>query len=119
MDDVDAVSLRKCLIAMRERFQRSEPGEIEVAEKAGRVAQIRFNQRDLNHCRIRAKIFANRPPPDTPADHDDSRSDLASCHPRDERCEASRSGEAAEFASRPAFHGRLVSIRSVERYCAL
>src|ERR1700686_1501996 len=115
MDDVDAVSSRKCLITMRERFQRSEPGEIEVAEKAGRVARLRFNQRDLNHCRTRGQIFGNRRPPDTPADHDDSRSDLASCPPRDERREASRSGEAAEFASRPAFHGRLVSKRSVER----
>src|ERR1700731_1847837 len=98
MDDIDAVSLRKCLIAMRERFQRSEPGEIEVAEKAGRVARLRFNQRNLNHCRTRGQIFGNRRTADPPADYDDSRSDLASCLPRDERREASRSSEAAEFA---------------------
>src|ERR1700680_2066555 len=116
MDDVDAVSLRKCLIAMRERFQRTEPGEIEVAEKAGRVARLRFNQRDLNHCRTRGQIFGTRPPPAPPADHDDPRSDLASCHPRDQRREASRSGEAAEFASRPTFYGRWVSPRSTDRY---
>src|SRR5260221_14759727 len=114
MDDIDAVSLRKCLIAMRERFQRSEPGEIEVAEKAGRVARLRFNQCDLNRSRTRGQIFGNRRTPDTPADHDDSRTDLASCHPRDERREASRSGEAAEFASRPAFHCRLVPLLSDE-----
>src|SRR3984893_19387674 len=98
MDDIDAVSLRKCLIAMRERFQRTEPGEIEVAEKAGCVARLRFNQRDLNPCRTRGQIFGNRRTADTPADYDDSRSDLASCHPWGDRREARRSGEAAEFA---------------------
>jgi len=33
MDNDDAVFLRKCLIAMREGFQRAEPSEIEVLKK--------------------------------------------------------------------------------------
>src|SRR4029453_17467674 len=78
VDNFDPVSLRQRLIAMRERFERAHPGEIESAEEAGRVARLGLDQRHLDPCSPRRQILGDRRAADTAADDYDSRAGLAS-----------------------------------------
>ena len=78
MDDVDAVSLRKCLIAMREGFQRAKPGEIEVAEEAGRVPRFGLDQCYIECFGAEGQVLGGGRTANAAADHNDPRLGLAS-----------------------------------------
>ena len=66
MDDVDAVALRERLVAVGERFERPKTGKIEVAEKAGRIARLWLDQRDIEALEPIAKYLETVEPPTPP-----------------------------------------------------
>ena len=57
VDDGDAVLLRQRLVAMGERIERAQAGEIEIAEEAGGVALLRLDQRHVDGALLGADIW--------------------------------------------------------------
>src|SRR2546422_4117512 len=105
MNDIDAVSLRERLIAMRKRLERAQPGEIKVAEKAGRIVRLWLNQRDLDRSRAGGQVLCGRGAAYAATDDDNPCLDLVCYQSRAERCESHPSRQPAEFSTRPGFHG--------------
>lgn len=77
MNDDDTILFCQRFITMTERFERAQPGEIEIAEETGRVALPRFNQGHLDSRGADGEISGDRCAADAAADHDDTRLGLA------------------------------------------
>src|SRR4029453_1530733 len=105
MNDIDAVSLRERLIAMRQRLERAQPGEIKVAEKAGRIIRLWLNQRDLDRSRAGGQVLGGRGTAYAPTDDDNPCLDLVCYQSRAERCEGNPSRQPAKLSTRPELHG--------------
>ncbi|TIU05947.1 MAG: hypothetical protein E5W39_09600, partial [Mesorhizobium sp.] len=60
MNDGDAILFCQRFITMTERFERAQPGEIEIAEETGRVALPRFNQGHFDSRGGGGEIFGDR-----------------------------------------------------------
>src|SRR6516165_6524136 len=109
MDNVDAVFLRKRLIAMREGFQRAEPSEIEVAEEAGGVPRFGLDQCHIERLRAQGQVLGGRRTAHAAADHNNPCLGLTSRGPWRERPYAHRSGQATKLSTCPRCHRRWVS----------
>ena len=103
VDDLDPVTLRQPVIAVRQRIERAQPGEIKVAEEARDVALLGLDQGDAKP--LLREVARGRRPADAPADHHDRRFCLGFDEAgRRDGCER-RAGAGAELAAGQACHG--------------